>query len=213
MSCSVTTRPARQRPRLSLDRQDPVHQHERLVGQPDPRGVGVDRGELRAEHRADRADGEFQALVPVQRHGPARRDRQQGSSARARPAPSTTGDGIAASRARPVPAAPIRPSCICTPLRHEVFNPGDAEERLVGALRGRSVARSWRVRRSRRRRQGRRLRSGDRRSERCRDSRVRESRRELPSLVQADRCRRQAVTWRPPAGSGGNRQAFRPVRS
>ena len=56
---------ARQRPRLALDRHDPVHQHQRLVRQPDPRRMGVDRGELGAEHRGDRADGELQALVAV----------------------------------------------------------------------------------------------------------------------------------------------------
>ena len=59
--------PARQRPRLALDRDDPVDEHQRLVGQPDPRRMRVDRGELGAEHRADRADGELQALLAIER--------------------------------------------------------------------------------------------------------------------------------------------------
>ena len=36
-SCSVTTRPLSHRPRLALDRHDPVDQHQRLVGQADAR--------------------------------------------------------------------------------------------------------------------------------------------------------------------------------
>ena len=56
-----------QRARLAFDAQDAVDQHQRLVGQADARREGVDRGEVGAEHAADGADGEFQALRPVQR--------------------------------------------------------------------------------------------------------------------------------------------------
>src|SRR5208337_5057549 len=60
--------PARKRPRLALDRQYPVYQHERLVGKPHPRGMAVDRGILMSQHRGNRADGKLQALCAVEGH-------------------------------------------------------------------------------------------------------------------------------------------------
>src|SRR5208283_6172374 len=57
--------PARKRPRLPLDRHDPVYQHERLVGKPHPRGMAVDRGILVSQYRGNRSDGKLQALCAV----------------------------------------------------------------------------------------------------------------------------------------------------
>src|SRR5271157_3755204 len=57
--------PARKRPRLALDRHDPVYQHKRLVGKPHPRGMAVNRGILVSQHRGNRADGKLQALCAV----------------------------------------------------------------------------------------------------------------------------------------------------
>ncbi len=48
---------------FALDGQNPVHQHQRLVRQTDPCGVGIQRGEFGAEHRFGGADGEFHAHV------------------------------------------------------------------------------------------------------------------------------------------------------
>ncbi len=61
--------PARHRTRLPFDREDPIDQHQRLVGEPDPGRVRVDRRELGAEHRANGADGVLQALVAIQGRG------------------------------------------------------------------------------------------------------------------------------------------------
>ena len=65
----VTLDPLRelQRPGLALNAHDPVDEHQGFVGQPDPRRVGVDGGERRAEHLADRPGREFQALAAVAR--------------------------------------------------------------------------------------------------------------------------------------------------
>ena len=88
---------------------DAIDEHQRLVGQPDARRVRVDRGELRAEHRADRADGELQALVAVEHGGPGRfavRPRPSGCAGRLRwpsaprSAPSGRRAGSTSSRAR-----------------------------------------------------------------------------------------------------------------
>ena len=54
------------RPRLPLDGDDPVHQHQRLVGQADAGREAVRLGKLGAEHAGDRAAGEFQAHVAVE---------------------------------------------------------------------------------------------------------------------------------------------------
>ncbi len=46
---------------------DPVHQHERLIGEPDPGRIGISLGKCGAEHPGYLAAGEFQADLPVKR--------------------------------------------------------------------------------------------------------------------------------------------------
>src|SRR5579883_1493108 len=55
----------REAERLALDRDDPVHEHERLAGEADPCRMGVDRREPLTEDAADLADRELEALGAV----------------------------------------------------------------------------------------------------------------------------------------------------
>ena len=57
------------RPRDALDLEDPVDQHQRFVGEPDPGRMLVNLGELGPEDVADPPDGEFEALVAVEEEG------------------------------------------------------------------------------------------------------------------------------------------------
>ena len=67
MSCSVTTRPDVSDRGCPRNRDDAIHEHQRLVGQPHPRGKRVDLGELGAEHPGDGADGKLQAHGAIER--------------------------------------------------------------------------------------------------------------------------------------------------
>ena len=58
--------PRSHRPRLALNGQDAIHEHQWFIRQTDSRRVLVDLGEHRPEHFADPADGERQALVAVE---------------------------------------------------------------------------------------------------------------------------------------------------
>src|SRR5579883_2373343 len=80
----------REAERLALDRDDPVHEHERLAGEADPCRMGVDRREPLTEDAADLADRELEALGAVHEDAslllPAKRG---GGAAMARRRPPT----------------------------------------------------------------------------------------------------------------------------
>ncbi len=65
----------RHRARLSRNRHDAIHQHQRLIGQPDTSRERIDHGELGAEHVGDRAHRELQAHRAVQPQPTLRRRR------------------------------------------------------------------------------------------------------------------------------------------
>ena len=60
--------PARHRPRLALNRENPIHQHQRFIRQPHPRGKRIRRRKFFSQHAPNRTNRKLHALLARQRH-------------------------------------------------------------------------------------------------------------------------------------------------
>ena len=136
----------RHRPRLPLDGQDPVDQHQRLVGEPDAGRVGVDRGELGPEDVADPSRRRTPGTGPRSSAGAGRRaERGLGcrsgrsrTHCRHRPRRSRSISSIwkAICRAIAWPIPPeARRNASCAPARADLGGE-DLAERRVGHREG-----------------------------------------------------------------------------